>query len=879
MPAHDLISNLELKYLKWLLSRPNRYVHAVKGLVHQARQGSEEAVYILGKSLCSSDARLQQMAFQALQANLPHICLQPLWQLWAGNHHIMLEELLVHAASPARANGNKEVYLYSLLLLGQSIPASYLDEKYIPFFLQMAAGSHPALATHARQALKQLKRETAINALIHSWCQDHRGWLAELIQQAGYLATTPLANQIASALLQNKPEIVLKMGAECIQPLFDDLFDPVLGDAAEFCLRNLNQPSAISEFCILWKKDRNPNLQMIMNDSAYLPAEPPSVRILCALFNRRVELAAAIPPSEVPCLLEYLEDVDLDVRQRAEQAVLGLKQKESQQAVCAAYIENDRESIRRILLLSRYLPDDLSDRALCLFLLGQWLEYETLDFDHTILRIRYQTASFSLRKRILNLIQTSGRTEWLSILTAFTEFQKFGSGELEMLIHALSQNQAWHALFDLALKTPVRTSLHIFEILAATRWRPEESLRTLYGQLLDLAHLPHHLTDAALAEALPLAALNATLHVHNRVNDVSFSPNDQYIALATSARRVLIWDYRQGKVNCVIKGFNHSVGRVAYLPDGSLAAAERTSKAEPCGLYHLVDGTPVLIGTHAASIADIIPIHQNRVVTIGNDQRVILWDLAHRTAVNRMIYRENRGRAGAVQRNGEKYAVATNPPGLFSASSGESLLPSVIQMSTSRGVRISAAQHAAFTPQNHLLIGQYNGQIIQTTISETPVRRTLFAAHPSRITGLQYLPNTDWIISTDSSTDQLVFTNLSNPNIQKKLTTPAAGITALFVSPSGHFIACGFEDQITLWDARLYSIPAILNTPLSDLSPATVSLLNDFLRYPLPVELIRMVLCVKTILEHRFAYDIEMDNLPHIQPGEFDILIEDEIEP
>lgn len=875
MSAPKPPSRLQLQFLKWQLKNRRFQQTAVNSLTQIAINGSDDALEILGELVVSPNAALQQLTLQSLRTNLPHICPDVLWQIWARTHHLLLEELLRFGATPARARGNKETYLFSLLLLGQPIPAQYLDEKRVPFYVRIATENHPILSASARKALGQLKRETAVNTLAGLWRQGQYPWLIEIIKEAGYIATEPLQNRIACALIQGQPNLILQMGAESIAPLFDFLFDPVLGDAAEFCMRNLSHPAAITEFCALWKKDRNPNLQMIMNDSAYLPQEPSSLRLLCALFNNHPQIAESIPPADVPYLLEYLEDPDLDIKKRAEQAVLHLTQTESKLAVCQYYLENDNPTVKQVLLSSQYLPEDKSDRALLLFLMGQWNKYDSLDFDQTILRIRYQTASFSLRKRILNLIQASGRSDYLAILTAFTDFKKFGTGEYELLIRALEANEAWQELFDLALKTPIRTSIRIFEILVTTRWKPDDALRVLYGQLLDLTYLPHKLDDATIIEALPLAANHATLRINGRVNDVSFSPDDQLIAIATSACRIIVWDYRHGKVHRVIKGFNHSVGRVAYMPDGSMIAAERTSTKKLCSVYHIKDGNAQPIGSHQSSITDVIPVGADRAVTTGSDNFIILWNLSTHQIIERYKIFTDRVRAGAVQPDKQRYAVITDPPVLFDASSGNRISPHTIRLSTMRGVHISTPQHAVFTPSNHLLVGQSNGQIIEMTIHDDPVRRTLFTSHPSRITGLQYLPNTTWAVSTDSTTDQLVFTDIHNPKIQKKVAATAAGITALFVSPSGRFMACGHEKMLTLWDTRLYTIPAILKTPLADFDPGTLPLLNDFLQYPLPVELIRTVLCIKAILERRFVYDIEVADLPHIQPGEFDILIED----
>jgi hypothetical protein len=56
-------------------------------------------------------------------------------------------------------------------------------------------------------------------------------------------------------------------------------------------------------------------------------------------------------------------------------------------------------------------------RALFYFLTGQWEQYESLDFDHTLLRMVYEAGHEDLRKRIAEQARRAGRVDWVEVVT------------------------------------------------------------------------------------------------------------------------------------------------------------------------------------------------------------------------------------------------------------------------------------------------------------------------------------------------------------------------------------------------------------------------------------------------------------------------------
>jgi hypothetical protein len=88
-------------------------------------------------------------------------------------------------------------------------------------------------------------------------------------------------------------------------------------------------------------------------------------------------------------------------------------------------------------------------------------------------------------------------------------------------------------------------------------------------------------------------------------------------------------------------------------------------------------------------------------------------------------------------------------------------------------------------------------------------------------------------------------------------------------------MAVGDSDaSMSLWDLRVLDVPALFTRPFAQAwpahLPAVVALTDDASLPPRVGEALRFIECV---LRHRFRYDIEIDELPEIQMGEFDIEI------
>jgi hypothetical protein len=131
-------------------------------------------------------------------------------------------------------------------------------------------------------------------------------------------------------------------------------------------------------------------------------------------------------------------------------------------------------------------------------------------------------------------------------------------------------------------------------------------------------------------------------------------------------------------------------------------------------------------------------------------------------------------------------------------------------------------------------------------------------------------------VLTAAADGTLVFTAWANRAVLGRLRAEGGRLTSLHVAPGGDFMAVGDSDSaMSLWDLRVLEVPLLLSRPFATALPvhlaAVAALLGDG---GVPAEVGQALRFVQCVLEHRFRYDIELDELPAIRAGEFDIEVE-----
>ncbi|HMD88672.1 MAG TPA: hypothetical protein VKF38_05875 [Anaerolineaceae bacterium] len=855
----------------------------MKSLVRQTLAGSFPAAKALGKAMSSNpDHVLRQDAGLAISKLAPQASLNGAWDAWCETRQPELGQILLKLGQPASSPLRTRVM--SLLWLDKLSFLENSDKEMIEPLIQACQDSERKLAERALQAIAKLKNQNAINYLCSLWAQTRLTFLDKIIVQAGYLARDPSLVRMLTALKLNRIEIVLQGKGEVVEPLLiccNDA-DIEIASRAKYCLYNLQNEEMIQMICQKWLDTRQPLLEQAIVQAHYLPPKPLKVHILCALKLARVDIACKTIADGVNELLEDCQDSDQVVRDNARQALLNLESIEARERLCQLAIEQDNPIAKEIALAAGYLPQETGQKALFLFLMQQWPKYDALDFDQRLMRVIYETADSELRQRIVREIQATGNTSYLGILAGMDEHANVGSyssDEIQTLLNLLAGAHEWQKLWDLVFELALPWSVKIVQTIANTNWIPFNSEdQSILLELINLATSHLALDGNDLIKMAPIAIERAHLKAPGRINSVAFSPSQPVLAIGTGSRHAILWNYKQGQVEQVFNSFKHSIGKVAYTKSGTLLCAERSLRQESCTVYTTQSSKISSLGTHTGAITGLETFDENFVLTTGRDNRAVVWDIAKHSLVAEKKF-DFWPRSICSSPDAKKAALFHHQPSLVSLPDLKTVFIPSSRADNSQ-IHISMAHCAVFSlDSKDVIVGQLNGQavIYHDIFGEKQIRKSLLTQQSGPVEGLIFLPNRNLILSAGAS-GLIQFHHWPDCKLTGSITYSGKRLTSLQTSPDGAFMATGSnEAELILWDLRILEVPSLLSQPIAQLKPDHLAVINSLIESKqINPELERTLEFLRILIQHRYRYDIEVDEIPTIQMGEFDILIDDE---
>jgi WD40 repeat protein len=648
-------------------------------------------------------------------------------------------------------------------------------------------------------------------------------------------------------------------------------------------LRQVNTQPRVDAAVAVWVATRHPDLAALLVQYGWVAHAPEHARVLSALKSGRPELVTGAGAEVVEPLVLAGQDADPVLAGLARTALCQLHTPEAQEAVCQLVIQGDSPPARQAALAAGYLPRDPLRRALFYFLTEQWSPYQALDFDQRMVRAAYEAGDPELRRRIMEKLRNSGRTDYLTIITGSDYRARAASmtaSEAEFLVHMLAGNREWGQLWGLVSTVPLAWSVRIVQQLAAAGWQPEhDEERPQFQELTALAASPLILSELEARRLLPPAVRRAQARLSGRINDLAFAPLRPVLALGTARRKVVTWNFQRAAVEQVVGGFQHSVSRIAFAGAGILLAAERSHSRAECGIYAWRDGTRLSLGAHQGSITALEPFGKCWLLSSGRDQRVVVWNVEDGRPEAEQSF-DFWARAVAISGDGRQAAL------LHQGVTGLNLP----QLDDIRHIhapgRWSVATCAAFAPDGQgLVIGKFNGEVVMLEQVNHRHSGTTLLKHDRPVQGIEVrrppgespaAGETGAVIITAGAEGTIRFIAWADHAAVGSVQAPGERLTSLHVSPDGAYMAVGTADAaLSLWDLRVLEVPALFSQPLAGVAPfqlAAVRVLSE--QAGLPSSIQRSLKFLERVLQHRFRYEIDIDELPAIRLGEFDIEVE-----
>ncbi len=804
------------------------------------------------------------------------------WGVWAETRHPGLEKI---ATSYNRAaNQPASVRLLSALKLNQLNLVTHGSAELIPALIRAWEDPDSQIIAQAKLATYNLRTQASIDALCSAWLDSRDSFLGEVIEKAGYVAHTPPAVRVLSALKVNQLGMIKDGTPSMVAPLVAATLydDPLIPERAQKCLYELRNQAAVDELCRIWSESRSAALERIILQAHYQALNPVKVRLLVSLLTGQVSIAERTEPSGLSTLFEATHDGNETIQRNALKALANLQNPETRDAICMRVIEEDDSRAREIALANGYMPRAPEMRALYTFLTAQWQAYDSLDFAQGQMRAIFDASPAKIRQRIAASVQAAGRTEYLTILAGVDYHSKANEitpTEAELMIRILAENNEYQRLWALVPELALSYSIRIMRILVENGWKPDNDIdRPFFEELSQFLQLPMPFEQSGWEASLPVAIPRAFLKTSGRVNEVAFSPKESVLAIATNQRKVILWNFQDAAVARVLEGFQHSVGKVCFTPDGTLLAAERTSGQAQCAIYGWDGDKRFILGNHQGTVTSIEPVGRTNLLTSGRDNRVILWDMINRSEVKSKTF-DFWTRSCAVSPDQQYAALLHDRLSLvrlpdLSVIPGHAFLPP-----RATGFKIGVAHHAAFSPDGKFLVtGQFNGQIglyYHTSLTQRP-QNVVVGQHRQAVCGVIFLPNHPILISAGAE-GRVRFVQWPELVPRGSVSTTAGRLTSLKVSHLGAFMATGTnEASLELWDLRVLDIPELFSKPLATANHDQVTntlALSGYLLLPEPVR--NGLKFLRLLLQYRFRYDIHLEEAPIIRYGEFDIILDE----
>jgi WD40 repeat protein len=185
---------------------------------------------------------------------------------------------------------------------------------------------------------------------------------------------------------------------------------------------------------------------------------------------------------------------------------------------------------------------------------------------------------------------------------------------------------------------------------------------------------------------------------------------------------------------------------------------------------------------------------------------------------------------------------------------------------------------AAFAPDGGALVaGKFNGEVLvcRRDGQELSPEPAMLTAHVGQVQGIGALPGCSVVITAGAG-GEVRFFDWASRALIRSIHVLGSRLTSLRVSPNGAFMAVGDSDaSMSFWDLRVLELPALFTRPLARAVPAHLPAVSAVVQDErLEARVRNGMRFVQCLLQHRFRYDIEVDELPTIRVGEFDIEIE-----
>ena len=225
------------------------------------------------------------------------------------------------------------------------------DPEVVPLLIEALDLKDEAVRSRASQALGSLSSRGAIDALCDRWAKQRDKRLGQIVTERKYMASSPAALRVLSALKCGALDLLAQSDAEVIAHLVAALqdADAVIRKNAMAVLRGLKNPDAVDALCARWSERRDEQLGQIVTQCKYVASRPATLRVLSGLKCGALDHPMQSDAEAIAPLVAALQDADLGIRKNAMAVLRGLRNPDAVDALCARWSEQRDEQLGQIV--------------------------------------------------------------------------------------------------------------------------------------------------------------------------------------------------------------------------------------------------------------------------------------------------------------------------------------------------------------------------------------------------------------------------------------------------------------------------------------------------------------------------------------------------
>lgn len=252
-------------------------------------------------------------------------------------------------------------------------------------------------------------------------------------------------------------------------------------------LSRLKSQESINILCGIWVENWDKILARILKEQNYFATTPVKNLVLTSLkFNSRENLITR--QDTVLFLLESQKDKDKHISSRAREVLLNLKDQSAIDLLFKLFCEYDSDMAYQVIIEADYHSSNPNYQALIYFISERWNDYESLDFEQSLLKSIYMTVSEKLKKKILTHAQKNGRLEWFKLID-LKNSQHISYDQWDIGTQILLINKNFEKLWKNIFIAPPAISIKILKLLIENNWKPNPITSEDYTELIKMFQL------------------------------------------------------------------------------------------------------------------------------------------------------------------------------------------------------------------------------------------------------------------------------------------------------------------------------------------------------------------------------------------------------